>query len=111
MNTELRKNVQEMIFEVMNLAVEISSDENNGIDVHCMYSGHVNSFEVRVYENGILNQEMSNISETLYLDDYWYDTTFIKLPGIIIILEEIKNTGKIDYSKLVASRNQIFSFC
>lgn len=110
MNNKLVVEAREFIKEIVGLAYDISSNEDNAIEVHIDYMGHVNGINISVYAEGVLNKKDSYINETFYFEDYWLGNTKGQLPKVIEKLTKIKETGAINLEEFTPRRTNIYNF-
>jgi len=112
MNSKFKVEVKALINQIMGLALDINSNEDNLIEVHVNYSGHVNGISISIYENGFLNQNESSIyiEEMFYFDDYWIEITLSKLSIVLYSLEDIKETGALNIQHFTGKRVRRYSF-
>ena len=69
----------QLVLDIMQLAVEIS--KNTKADVFVNYSGHVDCFDVRIYDCGWTEGCVCDYRNSIYLDtnDYRTEETIIEI--------------------------------
>lgn len=95
------KSINQLIGEITSLAANISL--NTKIDVFTEYIAHCDMFEIRIYENGWVNNYAADIEETFYIRPNRHHTEkeiLNKLQQIERQLIKIARKGKINFSKL-----------
>ena len=109
MNSKSVVEARELMKEIVGLAYDISSCEDNSIEVHIDYMGHVNGFNISIYKEGILNKKDSYIQETFYFEDYWLGSNKEQLPIVIEKLIKIKETGTVNFEEFTPKRTNIYN--
>lgn len=85
--THLRKNIDDLIVEIMRLALKVNRETKHTVFVE--FHGHVNSVGVQIHYGGWKADKDSDYLKCFYLDDTLSPDRFEKCGKIIAKLKEL----------------------